>query len=240
MISLIFPLQWIGIDDCRKPIKHGPTLAGLPGGLAGELGRLYPVQSDQDYPVKVREEEEPGSVLTLLYSQEPISGSSSALLVLPYSLSRAKHNKRLEILFNSEFQTFSELLQSSSQSLLLKQNRPGGQSEILGLVAAWQTEHLGKTTATDLCSRFFGKLANSPSVREKFRLVVKIFAASPVMLDTALWEDILESFSHNTEELIVVTNEKNESLSRFLRLEKWQDLKTDFLLCGQELLVKPV
>ena len=95
-------------------------------------------------------------------------------------------------------------------------------------------------TATDLCSRFFGKLANSPAVRDRFRLVIKIFAASPVILDTALWEDILESFSHNTEELIVVTNEKNESLSRFLRLERWQDLKTDFLLSGQELLVKPV
>ena len=45
--------QWIGIDDCRKPIKHGPTLAGLPGGLAGDLMRLYPVQSNEQYPVKV-------------------------------------------------------------------------------------------------------------------------------------------------------------------------------------------
>ena len=75
---------------------------------------------------------------------------------------------------------------------------------------------------------------------EKFRLVVKIFAASPVILDTTLWEDIMESFSDNMGDLIVVINEKNESLSRFLRLEKWKDLKTDFLISGQELLVKPV
>ena len=47
-------LKWVGIEDCGKPIRHGPTLAGLPGGLAGDLGRLYPVQSDQQYPVKVR------------------------------------------------------------------------------------------------------------------------------------------------------------------------------------------
>ena len=47
-------LKWVGIDDCRKAIKQGPTLAGLPGGLAGDLARLYPVQSDQQYPVKVR------------------------------------------------------------------------------------------------------------------------------------------------------------------------------------------
>ena len=53
--------QWIGIDDCRKPIKHGPTLAGLPGGLAGDLMRLYPVQSNEQYPVKV-------SVSTINYS----------------------------------------------------------------------------------------------------------------------------------------------------------------------------
>ena len=45
--------QWIGIDDCRKPIKHGPTLAGLPGGFAGDLMRLYPVQSNEQYPLKV-------------------------------------------------------------------------------------------------------------------------------------------------------------------------------------------
>ena len=75
---------------------------------------------------------------------------------------------------------------------------------------------------------------------EKFRLIIKIFAASPVILDTTLWEDIVESLSDNTEEIILVINEKNETLSRFLKLEKWQDLKTDFLISGQELLIKPV
>ena len=160
--------------------------------------------------------------------------------MVPYNIARAKHNKQLQTLFDEEFQTFAEFLQSSSQALLLKQNRPGGKSEILGLLAGWRTEDLVNNTATDLCSRFFGKLANSPSVSEKFRLVVKIFAASPVILDTTLWEDIMESFSDNVGDVIVVINEKNESLSRFLRLEKWKDLKTDFLISGQELLVKPV
>lgn len=45
--------QWIGIDDCRKPIKNGPSLAGLPGGLAGDLMRLYPIQTNDMYPLKV-------------------------------------------------------------------------------------------------------------------------------------------------------------------------------------------
>ena len=160
--------------------------------------------------------------------------------MLPYNLTRAKHHKHLQTVFEAEDQTFTEFLQSASQALLLKHKRPGGQSEILGLVAGWRTEQLVSTTATDLCSRFFGKLLSSPPVSDKFRMVIKVFAASPVILDTTLWEDIVESFSDNTEEIIVVINEKNESLSRFLRLEKWQDLKTDFLISGQELLVKPV
>ena len=157
--------------------------------------------------------------------------------MVPYNLTRAKHSKPLQTLFEAEQeeQTFVEFLQSASQALLLKQK-----SEILGLVAAWRSEQLLSTTATDLCSRFFSKLLKSPSVSERFRLIIKIFAASPVILDTTLWEDIVEAFTDNTEEIIVVINEKNESLSRFLRLEKWQDLKTDFLISGQELLVKPV
>ena len=156
-------------------------------------------------------------------------------MVVPYSLARAKHHQSLLTLFEAEYQTFSPFLQSASQALLLRQK-----SEILGLLAAWRTDQLVTTTATDLCSRFFSKLVNSPAVSQKFRLVVKIFAASPVLLDTRLWEDILESLSDNTEEVILVINEKNETLSRFLQLEKWQDLKTDFLISGQELLIKPV
>ena len=158
--------------------------------------------------------------------------------MVPYNLARARHNKPLRTLFEAEFQTFTEFLQSANQSLLLKQNRPGGTTEILGLVSGWRTEQLLSNTASDLCSRFFAKLLNSASVSEKFRLVIKIFAASPVILDTRLWADILESFTDKTEEVIVVINENNESLSRFLRLEKWKDLKTDFLMSGQELLVK--
>ena len=173
-------------------------------------------------------------------SQDLISVSSSALLVVPYNLTRAKHNKHLQTVFEAEDQPFAELLQSASQALLLKHKRPGGKSEILGLVASWRSDQLVSSPATDLCSSFFRKLLSSSPVSDKFRLVIKVFAASPVILDTTLWEDILESFSDNTEEIIVVINEKNESLSRFLRLQKWQDLKTDFLISGQELLIKPI
>ncbi len=44
-------LKWVGLDRCRKPITGGPTLSGLPGGLAGDLQRLFPVQSNFQFPV---------------------------------------------------------------------------------------------------------------------------------------------------------------------------------------------
>ena len=45
-------LKWVGLDRCRKPILGGPTLSGLPGGVAGDLQRLFPVQSNFEYPVR--------------------------------------------------------------------------------------------------------------------------------------------------------------------------------------------
>ena len=37
-------LKWVAVHNCKKPLLGGPTLCGLPGGLAGDLMRLYPVQ----------------------------------------------------------------------------------------------------------------------------------------------------------------------------------------------------
>ena len=45
-------LKCSGIERCSKPNSAGLTLAGLPGGLAGDLLRLYPAQSNDDYPVE--------------------------------------------------------------------------------------------------------------------------------------------------------------------------------------------
>ena len=44
-------LKWVGVERCSKPISGGPTLAGLPGGVAGDLLRLYPVKSNDEYPM---------------------------------------------------------------------------------------------------------------------------------------------------------------------------------------------
>lgn len=45
-------LKWVGLDKCRRPIQGGPTLSGLPGGMAGDLQRLYPIRSNFEYPVR--------------------------------------------------------------------------------------------------------------------------------------------------------------------------------------------
>jgi len=218
-------LKWIGIDDCRKPIKHGPTLAGLPGGLAGDLMRLYPIQSNSQYPIK-----------------NMVTAASSSLTVLPYNLSLGKLNKQLEQLFDVEFKTFSELLASSKNCVIVQQNKTGAKSEICGLIASWPVSQLAQSSSNDLCSRFFSKMLKCPTMSEKYSLVIKIFAASPVILDEALLGSTFEAFkcSADPEDVILVANEKNESLVRFLKLKDFTELKTDCLISGQDLLCKSV
>ena len=46
-------LKWVGLEKGNKPILGGPTLAGLPGGVVGDLQRLYPIRSNFEYPVYV-------------------------------------------------------------------------------------------------------------------------------------------------------------------------------------------
>ena len=55
LVKLLIVLveQWVGLRNCSPPIKHGPTLSGLAGGLAGDLLRLYPIQSQDMLPLKV-------------------------------------------------------------------------------------------------------------------------------------------------------------------------------------------
>jgi len=55
-------------------------------------------------------------------------------------------------------------------------------------------------------------------------------------------EDILESLDNLDVKkgVVLVASEKNCSLIRFLRQQKYTDLKTDFLISGQELLCKNV
>jgi len=61
-------LKWVGVERCTNPISGGPTLSGLPGGVAGDLMRLYPVRSNAQYP---------------LMSLEPVQKQGEALVCRP-------------------------------------------------------------------------------------------------------------------------------------------------------------
>ena len=169
-----------------------------------------------------------------------VTDVSHSLLVLPYNTKIGKYKKQLETLFDVEYKTFLDLLTLCDRSVILKQNKVGAPSEICGLVACWKVSTLTQSTATDLCSRFFCKILKSSAVSEKYESVLKIFASSPVLLDESLLDDILESFrdSDKAQSVILVANEKNESLVRFLKLRKFEELKTDCLMSGQEILCK--
>ena len=45
-------LKWVSIDKCAKPISGGPSLAGLMGGFAGDMARLYPITDKKMYPLR--------------------------------------------------------------------------------------------------------------------------------------------------------------------------------------------
>ena len=169
-----------------------------------------------------------------------ITEVSHSLMVLPYNVKLGKHKKQLETLFDVEYKTFSDLLSLCDSSVIVKQNKVGHPPEICGLVAGWKVSTLTESTATDLCSRFFSKILKSPNINEKYDSVIKIFAAPPVLLDETLLNDILETFrdSDKAQSVILVANEKNESLIRFLKLRKFEELKTDCLMSGQEILCK--
>ena len=171
-----------------------------------------------------------------LSCQDMVTAASNSLMVLPYNVKLGKCKKPLETLFDIEYKTFSELLSLCDSSVIVKQNKVGHPSEICGLVAFWKVETLRKSTATDLCSRFFAKLLKC----DKFNSVIKIFASSAVLLDGELLDNILEAFrsSEEAQSVILVANEKNESLIRFLKLRKFEELKTDCLMSGQEILCK--
>lgn len=68
-------LKWVGIESCHKPISGGPTLAGLPGGVAGDLLRLYPVKSNSDYPLCSAEGKSADGLATLVC--RPLSRSKN-------------------------------------------------------------------------------------------------------------------------------------------------------------------
>ena len=169
-----------------------------------------------------------------------VTPSSSAVITLPYSVKRGKEREQLEKLFDAEYKTFSDLLSVASDCVIVKQKSVGQDQKISALIAAWSVESLTQSSASDLCSRFFSKLLKSTNMSEKYSFVIKIFSSSLTLLDDDLLFPILDSLkqAEDDKDAIIVISEKNESLVRFFKIRKYKELKTDFLMSGQELMCK--
>ena len=185
--------------------------------------RLFPIQDNGQYPLR-----------------SMVTPSSSAVITLPYSVKRGREREQLEKLFDVEYKTFSDLLSVASDCVIVKQKSVGQDLKISALIAAWSVESLIQSSATDLCSRFFSKLLKSTNMSEKYSFVIKIFSSSLTLLDDNIFFPILDSLkqAEDDKDAIIVISEKNESLVRFLRIRKYEELKTDFLMSGQELMCK--
>jgi len=114
-------LQWVGLRDCKKPLRCGPTLAGLPGGVAGDLMRLYPVQNMEQFP---------------LTGPPP----SSSFTVLPFQYKPGKDEvQELEVnaCLGEDLTTWGPLVAKAKHTLLARQ-----EGEVVGMLASWQIDTL--------------------------------------------------------------------------------------------------
>jgi len=158
-------LKWVSILKCKKPLQSGPTLCGLPGGLAGDLVRLYPVQEQEEYPL-----------------QAPVSSIKTLVLVLPCSV-ESIWIKAGEMVLNQGFQTISPIFKLAKECFIIKKG-----SEVVGSFVVWETK---KIKSEDInCTLDFSVIDDD--VIEKFPIFVKLFINDRTM-ETSFVGQLLES-----------------------------------------------
>jgi len=111
-------LQWVGLRNCAKPLKCGPTLAGLPGGVAGDLQRLYPVQDTTQFPLR---------------APPPMSHFS----ILPFKWPGRLQSEVESCLGSEEQLQWVPLLNVASYTLLARHK-----GEVVGVLASWDRDKL--------------------------------------------------------------------------------------------------
>jgi len=215
-------LKWVGLQDCVKPIKGFPCLAGLVGGLAGDLARLYPVQDVSLFPLKT-----------------PITPSSNSLMILPHKMNSKKRKKDLEEIFDREFKEFSDLIELSTLNLIMKKKKFTEVSTV-GLFSCWDLSKPDEKVKKSKLGSKFLDIFKSDKVKSKYSCLLKIFLTSgPLILDPQVLESLLDSLQESDRKGVVVSvGEEQTFLSRFLLQNGFKELKTDKLLAGQDLLCK--
>jgi len=215
-------LKWIGIHECKKPIRGGPTLAGLPGGLAGDLMRLYPVQSNDMYPLK-----------------RMVTAAENVLMILP-----AKNPTKLLDELRSvagahgDFEAYAAHVKAADQVLVVKQ-KAAASVNIVGFLVTWRPKVVkvedNKSPLSTICQLF----RSEERVVKSYEYYAKIYFKDLYrFLDADLLEQMLGAVVEEGEGVVIGVEQSCPALTRFLSLAGFSELKSDLSIAGCDLLEK--
>jgi len=210
-------LKWIGLHECKKPIRAGPSLAGLPGGLAGDLMRLYPIQSESMFPHK-----------------SPVTPWSQPLLVLPFKCTEKSLQGLERTLTNTHINKYINSLGCASACLSL-QIKSAGVSRLVGLIAAWRPCSLPAEKNKGELARV-AEVFLSKQVRNQYPVLVQMFVEDPAKyLDASLLDGVLATLVEEGEGVVIANPRDSEYIGRFLVINGFKELKTSVDVSGCDL-----
>ena len=241
-------LKWVGVERCTNPISGGPTLAGLPGGVAGEFMRLYPVKANSQYPLLNIDSVRPEVNLILrpvLKKQMGMLCPAFSRLVcesrgvnegdVPEDVIRVLQNQRVGAFLNHEASTDGNAENGDSTAVVIE-----GQDKVLAaIVGSKNVGNVVKTlqqvfdTAKTLDSSHLPiSLPNDElpwySLSSYDCLIT--FVATPKLLFTKLLSDALKMF-FELNQASLSSGDGPQSLCKYgILMEKTSMISIEFLL----------
>jgi len=206
-------LQWVGLRDCRKPLRCGPTLAGLPGGVAGDLMRLYPVQSMDQFP---------------LTGPPP----TSSFTVLPFHYKPGKEEaQELEVqaCLGEDLTTWGPLVAKAKHSLMARQ-----EGEVVGMLSAWQVDTL-KEEREEPAKKHVNALQDLKGVKTMARLWGRRDSLA-WLLQPSLLLEVMTSVTDGDGGVAVSLATSQHALVAILKLLEFKEFKHKDFKSGQHLL----
>jgi len=215
-------LKWIGISECKKAFRGAPTLAGLPGGLAGELARLYPIQSEQNMPLN--------NIVTPL---------DQSLLILPVIRRSLQQLELIKKAFpeNKELEECTEAVNHPNCDLFILKQKSGLKFQIVGCVFSWRSSAVSITNGDNVDDAkknekvgMEEKLKNllSSKSMQKYKVFISIFLSTKESqyLSTEVLKELLETLAEPDEPVLVATKQSNSFQHRILQLCGYEVLDT--------------
>jgi len=203
-------LKWVGLRHCSKPLHSGPTLAGLPGGAAGDLLRLYPVQSSSQFPLR----RPPGP---------------SHLTVLPATYT-ARLGKEIEAILGPEEHWQGAVMVAGADSILVVRQ----EGKVVGLLAAWHRDHLDRTETTG--STYSSLLSSGEGADAILRMWGQRDGLA-WLLEPSLLLQVVESVAGGEgKSVMACVHSSQHALANLLRLIKFETCPTSTSLPGHVIL----